>query len=150
MSQEPSRFQDENLTVSDFYQEVIVECPSCKKKATATKLPAANQARLLCSACGFCKEVSTKFVLGNTMAETNMAANLYFNASLWLQAPFKKDSFCAYNYKHLDYLEAYISASLREHKDRAGFTLLEKLPKFYHEAKNRPALLKTIQKLRIK
>jgi hypothetical protein len=39
---------------------------------------------------------------------------------------------------------------MREHKDRAHFTLLEKLPKFYHEGKNRTALLKIIEKLKKK
>jgi len=73
-----------------------------------------------------------------------------FRSELWLQAPFKKDVFWAYNDKHLEYLERYISATIREHKDRAGFTLLEKLPKFYHEAKNREGLLKIIAKLKSK
>jgi len=58
--------------------------------------------------------------------------------------------FFAYNLKHLEYLEQYIAAGLREHKNRKGFTLLEKLPKFYHEAKNRGALLRIIQKLKMK
>jgi hypothetical protein len=39
------------------------------------------------------------------------------------------------------------SDTLREHKDRTHFTLLEKLPKFYHEAKNREGVLKIIAKL---
>ena len=39
---------------------------------------------------------------------------------------------------------------LREHKDRTHFTLLEKLPRFYHEAKNREVLLKLIAKLKAK
>ncbi len=79
-----------------------------------------------------------------------MAAHAYFNAKLWLQHPFKNDVFFAYNGKHLHYLEQYIAAGLREHKNRTGFTLLEKLPKFYHEAKNRNALLKIIDKLKRK
>ena len=56
----------------------------------------------------------------------------------------------AYNEAHLDYLEKYISATLRQHTDRKHFTILEKLPKFYHEAKNRSDLLKIIEKLRRK
>ena len=63
---------------------------------------------------------------------------------------FKGERFFAYNGEHLAYLERYIAATLREHKDRTGFTLLEKLPKFYHEAKNREALLKIIQRLKSK
>lgn len=53
----------------------------------------------------------------------------------------------AFNLEHLTYLEQYIADDLREHKDRTGFTLLERLPKFYHEAKNRKALLAIIQKV---
>jgi len=30
-----NRFQDENLTLSNFYQEVWVICPSCAKKVMA-------------------------------------------------------------------------------------------------------------------
>ena len=104
-------------------------------------------ARLFCTHCGYNKECSTKLVKNGSI-ET--AANYYFNAELWLKAPFKNDVFWAYNDDHLTYLEGYINASLREHKNRSGFTLLEKLPKFYHEAKNRDALLKIIAKLKNK
>ncbi|MGO4770339.1 hypothetical protein ACEN2I_01645 [Flavobacterium sp. W22_SRS_FK3] len=79
-----------------------------------------------------------------------MAAHAYFDAELWLQLPFKNDIFWAYNESHLVYLEQYIAATLREHKDRTHFTLVEKLPKFYHEAKNREPLLKIIDKLKKK
>ena len=79
-----------------------------------------------------------------------MAAHQYFQAEIWLKAPFKNDVFWGYNDKHLEYLERYISATLREHKDRSHFTLLEKLPKFYHDAKKRDGLLKIIAKLKSK
>lgn len=79
-----------------------------------------------------------------------MAAHSYFHAKLFLEHPYKKDIFYAYNGEHLNYLEQYIAADLREHKDRTGFTLLEKLPKFYHDTKNRKALLSIIQKLKKK
>lgn len=144
---QPSRFQDENLILSNFYQEVWVVCPSCAKKAIAKTNFEAKTARLFCVHCGYNKETTTALVPKGTV---EMAANWYFNVELWLKAPFKNDIFWAYNGKHLDYLERYISASLREHKDRTHFTLLEKLPKFYHEAKNREGLLKIIAKLKIK
>ncbi len=142
-----NRFQDENLILSNFYQEVVVVCTSCAKKAMATVNFETKIARLFCVNCGYNKETTT-ILLKNSSLET--AANLYFQADLWLKAPFKNDIFLAYNDKHLDYLERYIGASLRENKDRSHFTLLEKLPKFYHEAKNREGLLKIIQKLKSK
>ncbi len=141
-----NRFQDENLLLSHFYKEVCVVCPSCAKKALAKVNYETKKARLFCTNCGFNKEAST--TIKNGTIET--AANQYFQAELWLQAPFKNEIFWALNDKHLDYLERYIAATIREHKDRTGFTLLEKLPKFYHEAKNRESLLKIITKLKSK
>ena len=79
-----------------------------------------------------------------------MPAHAYFNAVLWLQMPFRKHLFQAYNGLHLTYLEQYVSADIRQSRDRTHFTLLEQLPKFYHAAGNRVALLKIIAKLRQK
>lgn len=146
MSQ-PNRFQDENYTLSNFYQEVWVVCPSCGKKAIAKVDFKTKIARLFCLNCGYNKETSTAFTENGSI---EMAANNYFQAELWLKASFKNEVFYAFNNKHLDYLEMYINATLREHKDRTHFTLLEKLPKFYHEAKNRNALIKIIKKLKYK
>lgn len=141
------RFQDQGKVLSDFYSEVWVVCPACAKKALAKVNIETNTVRLYCLNCGYNKEISTKLSPNATIM---MAAHDYFGASLWLQSSFKNDVFFAYNGAHLDYLERYISANLREHNDRSHFTLLEKLPKFYHEAKNRPRLLKIIAKLKLK
>ncbi|MDO9153861.1 MAG: hypothetical protein Q7U47_09185 [Paludibacter sp.] len=142
-----TRFQDENLILSDFYKEVWVVCPGCEKKAIAKVNFETKTARLFCLRCAYNKESATAF---DKNASIETAAHAYFQAELWLQAPFKNEVFWAYNDKHLEYLEKYISATLREHKDRTHFTLIEKLPKFYHEAKNREGLLKVIAKLKSK
>lgn len=140
-----NRFQDKNFRISHFYKEVWVVCPACKSKAIATVDFDAKQARLLCTHCGYNKDVCTRF---GKSGSVQTAADWFFDVELWLTAPFKKNEVVwAYNDKHLAYLKEYISADLREHKDRTGFTLLEKLPRFYHEAKNREALLKVIEKL---
>ncbi len=150
MSVDNNRFQDQNLRLSDFNNEVIVECPACNKKATASISSDAEYANLLCKNCGHNKRASASQTVGKSTYQISLAAHHFFGANLWLQAPFKEDVFCAYNYVHLDYLESYIGSKLREHKDRTHFTLLEKLPKFYHEGKNREALLKIIEKLKKK
>ena len=144
---QPNRFQDENLTRNHFYKEVWVVCTSCAKKAMATVNFETKTARLLCVHCGYNKETTTALI---PKGAVQAAANWYFNVEIWLIAPFKNDIVWAYNYKHLAYLDRYIGAALREHKDRTHFTLLEKLPKFYHEAKNREGLLKIIEKLKSK
>lgn len=145
-----SRFQDQNKVVSDFYNEVWVVCPNCSKKAIAKADYKEKLAILLCEYCGYNKPSTTEIYFLGMKNHAKTAAHIYFKATLWLQHPFKSDVFWAYNGQHLNYLEEYISAKLREHKDREHFTLLEKLPKFYHEAKNRKALLAIIKRLRKK
>lgn len=144
------RFQDQHKRIADFQREVWVECPNCGKKAVTLIHDEKQSVQLLCAHCGRNKRISTKVSLYGITGHWRLPANAYFGAKLWLIHPFKNEVFWAYNEAHLTYLEAYIGASLREHKDRTHFTLLEKLPKFYHDVKNREALLKIIKKLRDK
>lgn len=143
------RFQDEEKLMSDFYDEVSIHCPSCTAKAITKLNRTQLKAELICVSCGIYKERSMKFS-GDTSGHIIMPAHQFFKVELWYQTPFKDDYFWALNESHLLYLERYIAAELREHKNRKGFTLIEKLPKFYHEAKNREALLKAIKKLKLK
>lgn len=140
-----SRFRDENKRLSHFQTQVLVHCPQCDLRAMASVDYEEKRARLFCINCGHIRNVAT---IDASFGQLIVAAHAYFNARLWLQAPFRNDTFWAYNHEHLLYLENYISAKLRESNDRTHFTLLEKLPKFYHEAKNREALLKLIEKLK--
>lgn len=142
------RFTDQNKTIRDFNDEVWVVCPTCAKKAVAKADDKQKEVRLFCENCGYNKHASTETTVFGIKGNWKMAAHSYFKANLWLQHSFKDDIFYAYNGEHLNYLEEYITAGLREHKDREYFTLLEKLPKFYHEAKNRKSLLAIIDKLK--
>lgn len=144
---EKTRFNDDNLRITHFYKTVLVQCTSCNKKAICEVNFETQLAKKFCTNCGYNKEVTIQ--LSNNSA-IQMAANQYFKAELWLQSNFKQEIFWAYNYEHLNYVESYISSLIREHRDRTHFTLIEKLPKFYHVAKNRDALLKIILKLKAK
>lgn len=143
----PNRFEDENLLISDFFNEVMVVCPTCARKAVAIANIDAKKVRLFCVHCGYNKEATVEL---DQHIVIKRPSHEFFDAELWLQADFKNEVFWAYNDKHLHYLERYIRATLRGHKEREHFTLLEKLPKFYHEAKNREDLLKIIAKLKSK
>ncbi len=145
-----NRFQDRNYTLSFFRTNVQVVCKGCGKAALAQVNYEEKKARLHCSSCGYSKIIDSKITWLGVNAYFEVAAHEYFDAKLWYEAPFRNEIFRAYNEEHLLYLEAYISAKLREHKDRLHFTLLEKLPRFYHDAKNRSALLKLIAKLKNK
>lgn len=144
------RFNDQNKRLEDFRTEVWVVCPACGRKAVAQVDYQQRKARCICTSCGHTKEATTESRIFGIIGNLEVAAHHYFNAELWLQAPFKNEVFWAYNDQHLEYLASYIAAILREHKERSHFTLLEKLPRFYHEAKNRAALLKLIEGLRRK
>jgi Zn ribbon nucleic-acid-binding protein len=145
------RFKDQHKILDDFQNEVWVHCPQCEKQAVARLKSEEKKVSLHCICCGFYKEVSTLSSFGkNDGVEIRQAAHVYFNATLWYSHPFRASVFWAYNPDHLHYLEGYIAAKLREQRDRQHFTLLEKLPKFYHNAKNREALLKIIEKLKKK
>ena len=144
------RFQDQNYRLTHFQEEVAVACPKCNKKALTTVNYEEKKAKLTCTHCGFHDVKDTLLTHLGYTANYKADASAYFDVETWYLAPFKNDFFFAYNEAHLLYLEQYIGAKLREHKDRSHFTLLEKLPKFYHEAKNREALLKLIEKLKNK
>lgn len=70
---------------------------------------------------------------------------------LWLQEDFKRSVFWAYNYEHLSYLKNFVEAKIRKRvENRIFMTMIEKLPKFIKNAKNRVKLLKLIEKLESK
>ena len=145
------RFTDQQFRLSDFQNEVHIHCPQCGRMAIAIANPELESVRLSCLDCGLYREkgMRVSYSEGKTLL-VRQTAHAYFDLQLWYAKDFKGEVFWAFNPAHLEYLENYIAAKLREHKDREHFTLLEKLPKFYHEAKNREALLKLISQLKSK
>ena len=69
----------------------------------------------------------------------------------WYQTNFKSNNLWAINLKHIQFLEDYVSATLRErYIHKYGMMLAERLPQFIKSKKNRTALLKALQKLKEK
>ena len=77
-----------------------------------------------------------------------------FGLPLWLQKTFGENLFWAYNTKHLDLLEQYVGAKLRErginNKGTKNSLMFSRLPEFIKIAKNREAILKIIHGLQVK
>ncbi|GLY54020.1 hypothetical protein Lesp01_76760 [Lentzea sp. NBRC 102530] len=72
-------------------------------------------------------------------------------ADLWLQAPCAGHTLWALNGAHLDLLESYVGAALREDPDPSSvrrMTILAKLPAWLKSAKHRDEVLRTIRRLR--
>lgn len=118
---------------------ILVVCPKCRSKALV--LPDTdNQNKCVCTKCSFNK-------------------NGYFRFDLWLETHCCGHSLYAFNIRHLNVLENYIKADLRERRQseqRPGeygwrnASLASRFPKWIKSHKNREQLIKAIQKLREK
>ena len=84
----------------------------------------------------------------------------YFGLPLWLQTPCCGKILWAYNREHLDFLESYVKAGLRESFPLKVYeigrvmwrnkSLASRLPTWMKRAKNRDEVLRGIERLRRK
>jgi hypothetical protein len=78
----------------------------------------------------------------------------YFGQPVWLQTPCAGHTLWAFNARHLDYLEQFVAARLREPPLRASdgearnAALASRLPVWLKSAKNRDEVLRCIRRLR--
>ncbi|MFG2304513.1 hypothetical protein [Actinacidiphila glaucinigra] len=154
------RFRDqrERKYRYDFLDEVLVRCPRCDGCAAVTPHPGPLSdgeattsgtqnlhRRLRCKECGFFKDqIVDSAVVGAPI-------DPYFQRPVWLQADCSGHVLWAYNVRHLDLLDAYVAAKLRERGEvmpGAPASLVERLPTWLKAAKNRTEILRTIKRLR--
>jgi hypothetical protein len=155
------RFLDAGTKIHDFYEEFLVECPRCGKKAkvvideaeyaklSARKLEKFRNLyfgprKLICLTC-----VHRDAWQGNQIL-TGSNVDWYFRLPLWLQTSCGGEILWAYNERHLAMLENYVAAKLRERTVKGRNSFLSKLPKWIKSAKNRDEILKAIAKLKRK
>jgi hypothetical protein len=73
----------------------------------------------------------------------------YFGLPLWLTTDCRGHVLWAYNIAHLDLLEAFVSAQLRERGPILGsMSLVERLHAWIKDAKNRDDVIRAIHRLR--
>jgi hypothetical protein len=73
----------------------------------------------------------------------------YFGLPLWLSIDCCGKVLWAYNAEHLNLLEGYVGARLRERGDFLGtMSMLERLPRWMKSANHRTEVLRAIQRLR--
>ncbi|MGL5944074.1 MAG: hypothetical protein ACRC2S_27650 [Waterburya sp.] len=153
----PERFFDNrehrfSITLPKDYDPILVVCPKCYSKALI--LPdTEEQVKCVCTKCSFNQKKSNHTV-SFAWNEENPTDG-YFGFDLWLQINCCGHSLYAFNKKHLDLLNSYIKADLRERKPSQGgwwcnSSVAAKLPKWIKSYKNRQQLIKTIQKLKEK
>lgn len=77
----------------------------------------------------------------------------FLRQPLWLQTDIDGQVLWAYNERHLDYLEAYVAARLREgyltaNHARIWMAMADRLPTWLKAANNRERILRSIARMR--
>lgn len=128
-------------------------CNNCFEKFEYQSQPLKEEPltyKTKCPHCDFQEEWKTKTyrVKEESKLDNGLAKEMWYNLTLWYQKEFEGSIFWAYNLDHIDYLERYISADLRERnvEGSSNSTLISRLPRFVKAAKNREKLLKILKK----
>jgi len=135
------------ISIYGLMDEVLVECVKCKNQALVQQLDSSSGiARISCKSCGFFRHKSD-----HNMLIWKDGFDPYFGFSLWLKTPAVGNIVWAYNKRHLDLLRSYISSNTRPRKlyvsGPRNSTVGSRLPKWISAKKNRPSILKALEKL---
>lgn len=153
------RFTDNGRILEDFYAEFLVVCPRCAKMARVLpdeSIALSNKKidqlrnkvfgprRLVCVHCAHIDSWSgSQIIVGAN-------CDWFFRLPLWLEISCCGDKLWAYNLEHLETIEKYVSAKLRERTTKGRNSFLSKLPTWIKSAKNRDEILKAIGRLKEK
>lgn len=145
-------------TLYSLMHEFLVVCPQCQSCALIFKLDPTipdifAPRRLSCGKCGYTKDWAERFM--SHSGRGVRPVDSCFGLPLWLTASGCGHVLWAFNMRHLQLIEQYVAADLRQsfqHHDYGWFnkSLFNRLPKWVELAKNRTAVLKTIDKLKRK
>lgn len=170
-----NRFIDSGVTLQAFMDEILVRCPECEANAKiisgsyncsqchfqpkriqnlipncescAKPLKAA-----VCSGCGHhnvALDQQPNSSAFNEAKRIDLGLDPYFGLDLLLRVSFSGKILWFYNLRHLEYIESYLQASIRERsKDAGNNSLISRLPAWIKEAKSRNDLLKKISRLK--
>lgn len=147
-----NRFSDPQLALDSFCDEILVVCPGCG--ACARVLPLSEKTlppttfsprRLTCARCGHNKEWRGKRIERSADRD---ARDEYFRQPLWLQASCVGHTLWAYNHRHLQLLEDFVAATLRESSNANHHGLITRLPAWIKAANHRDPILAAIAKMR--
>lgn len=147
------RFKDNGELIYEFGDEFLVVCPYCKGKARVFRVETGSDklsARLIAPRKLVCFECLHRDESGGGMRSVGGSVDWYFGLDLWLKTSCCGEMLWVYNRKHLDFLENYVSAKLRERMPHRNKSLASRLPKWIKSAKNRDQVLKAIAKLKEK
>ncbi|HEX8600443.1 MAG TPA: hypothetical protein VF952_18240 [Chloroflexia bacterium] len=152
-----TRFSNkEKLYLYRFSTLFLVRCPRCDRQARVVLRDEYTQGpqtspqwyadllfgarRLVCTYCGYLAEWHHRKL------KVEGACDWYFRQPLWLQTPCCGEVLWALNEEHLDFLEAFVGAGIRE--SYGNETLASRLPEWMKRGHSREEVLRCIKKLR--
>lgn len=146
------RFKDSRERIYSFQDELLVRCPHCDSCAILRcidpdKVDFFAPRRFSCTACGSSKDLSKQKI------ESWYTVDDYLGYPLWLETSCCGETLWAYNLRHLEFIEAFVRAKLRERKPDELYgwsnrSLFSRLPKWIQSGKNREEIIKAIAKIR--
>jgi hypothetical protein len=154
------RFKEHDMagrpTLYSMLDEIFVVCPRCQSRARIAPTVHVESweltpRRFTCDHCGLVKTWE-----GTGMSHTWWGASQvepYFQLPLWLRTSCCGNALWFLNYRHMDLVEQYVRAELREKTKHPQFgwfnqSLFNRLPEFVKKAKHREGVLKAIEKLK--
>lgn len=139
-----TRFRDYETHLYQFTQTVLVQCPQCNRCARSTYIHDQSVWQVTCIHCGYAKTTASK------TKQYGVEIDPVFSLPLWLQTPCCGELLWAYNAEHLNFLERYVQATIRERQGGKGdhHSMAVRLPRWMKLAKNRNSILKTMQRLK--
>ena len=132
----------------------LVVCPKCHDIAkiymSQNQPQLGDAVKVICESCGFVKEKETTERSFDWYG--NDPTDSFFGYSLWLKIDCCGHSLWAFNIRHLDLLQNYVNAVLRErNKEQVSYanaSIASRLPAWIKSSKNRKKLSLALSKLR--
>lgn len=137
-------FRDYKTFLAEFETEVLIHCPQCDRCARSIYIKDKLIWQIACIHCGYSKTSDGK------IKRYGIAIDPIFSLSLWLQVPCCGEILWAYNIPHLEFLQQYVQATIREGQGntRRHYSMAVRLPRWMKLAKNRKSILREIQHLK--
>ncbi|WP_405429227.1 hypothetical protein [Micromonospora sp. NBC_00617] len=148
------RFRDPLVSLYEMAAEdIYVVCPRCGHRAINAARPTADKRvpswprRLSCTRCAYSASWSPR---GSRESCWGGPVDPFFGLPLWLTVQCcGGKTLWALNRTHLDLLQEYVGARLRERGPQpGGMTLVARLPNWLKAAGNRDEVLRAISRLR--
>lgn len=154
------RFLDRGRPLTMYSDLIQVVCPGCGGRAVVVPRPGLPELRyysellfrprrLACGACGLTREWSAPR-RGTALIGVRLGGpeDPFFGLPLWLRTPCRGHVLWAYNERHLDTLERYVAAGLRERTAWPTMGMIDRLPAWIKAAGHREDVLRAIERLR--